>query len=319
MFGTRKQPASSAFALGKFPGHPEFLRTADELGAMLDAWLDVGWQGAHAVHGAEWAPAFAAGAVYGFLWSPVAKTEHVACGVIAPSTDSLGRAYPLVVGCPIPTPLVAARWPFSPTAAGRLLDEAYGLMTDAGSNAITRDDIAARLHELRSPTPEEYQTAEMEHSAWCDEVTVSQGWQPVFARTGGLQGARAVLEGVEEAIRPLARRERPASSVLLRLPLGEGGSTVTTLWLDIVQRIGQWRQTVPTVFWAAEGGTILLAVAPPGPRVIGELWRADLNDEHVFDLSRGVREGSSTASAVSRLIAERPDAPMSVLLGLLGR
>jgi type VI secretion system ImpM family protein len=320
VFGLRKQPLTTgAFALGKFPGHPEFLRTEDELGATLDAWLDAGWQGAHAVHGAEWAPAFAGGAVYGFLWRPAGKTEKVACGVIAPSADSLGRAYPLVVGCPLPTPLITACWPFSPTAAGRLLDEAYGLMVDAGSTAFTRDDMAHRLQELRSPTVEEYQAAEVEHSAWCDEVTVSEGWQPVFAHGGGLRGAGAVLEGLEEAIRPLARRERPVSSVLLRLPLGEGGSTATTLWLDIVQRIAQWKQTVPSVFWAAEGGTLLLAIAPPGPSLIGQLWRADPHDEHVFDLSNSDGENSSLASEVSRLVVERPDAPMSALLGLLGR
>jgi type VI secretion system protein ImpM len=320
VFGIKKQlPATNAFALGKFPGYPEFLRSPDELGAALDAWLDAGWRAAHVAHGTEWAPAFAEGAAYGFVWSPGPKADQVACGMIAPSADSLGRAYPLVVACPVPAPPMALRWALAPLATSGLVAEASALVADTGSSISTLDDVARRLTELRAPEAELYEQAETSASAWYAEATVSDGWDQVFADAGGLRAAGGALDGLALALGPLVRRERPMASVLIRLPLGEGGSTAATLWLDVVRRIGQWKQTVPSAFWAVEGETMLLAVAPPGPSLVRELWRSDPNDESVFDLSRVASEEGEAVSEVSRFLLERPEAPMSHLLELLGR
>jgi type VI secretion system protein ImpM len=317
MLGWKKQVKSDAFVLGKFPGHPEFLRAADDVGAALDAWIDAGWQRACATHGAAWEPAFASGAIYGFVWNPGVKSDQVACGVIAPSSDSIGRPYPLVVARPVAAGLLSAGWPFVPTAAGNLLDGAYSIIVDARSSALALGDLESRLRDLGAPAADEYQAAEAEHTAWCHDVTIDDGWRAVFDESGGREAIGASLDGLADALSPWVKRERPTTSVYLRLPLGVGGSAVATLWLDVVRRIGRWKQTIPSVFWAVESGTMLLTIAPPGPTMIRELWHPDASDEHVFDLA-AVSVDETSTTPVSRFLADHPGAAMSDLLSIVG-
>jgi type VI secretion system protein ImpM len=317
VFGFKKPSATHAFAIGKIPGHPEFLRTPDPVGASLDSWVDAGWQSAHATHGPDWTPAFGAGSLYGFVWNPGTRTEDVACGVIAPSTDSLGRVYPLLVACPVQFSLMAARWQVAPIAAEELLHQAYALVADAGDELLSREDVEARLSSIRAPGSAECDAADADYANWSACTSIEEAWAPLFAENGGMSAAGASLDALADALAPVVRKERPATSVLLRLPLAAGGSATAALWLDVVRRIGRWKQTVPSMFWAAEGDTMLLAIAPARPTTLAELWCPDPREEGVFDLS-GAASGGGAAGGIGAFVVKNAGAPLTELLAVLG-
>jgi hypothetical protein len=65
-----KRGGGSVIAMGKIPGHPEFLsnRTAREPEESFDGWLEAGMGLASHRYGAAWTSAFELGAVQGFVW-----------------------------------------------------------------------------------------------------------------------------------------------------------------------------------------------------------------------------------------------------------
>jgi type VI secretion system ImpM family protein len=315
MFGSRRHAPTGAFALGKFPGHPEFLRAPDELGGALDEWLDAGWNLSQALPGADWSTAFAAGAAYGFVWVPPGKPDQVACGVIAPSHDSLGRPYPFIVASPLSAQVLAASWPFLPIAASASLEQSYALMTEVAAG--TADDLARGLVDVRGPTAEDCAAAQGEHATWCQEIAAVSAWDAILNGGGGLRAADAATGGLEEALRPVISRERPSASVLLRMPLSGGGANAATLWLDVVRRIGRWKQMLPSMFWSVESETLLVTLAHPAPNLMGELWRPNPNDDTVFDLGTISDQGGAVSGQEAKL-GHQPDATMSEFLQGLG-
>ncbi len=83
----------SVFAIGKFAGHPEFIR-ADVSGEAVDSfddWLDRGSLAALERWGAAWATTFPMGVAHGFFWGTPRDATRI-CGVVAPSRDAVGRA-----------------------------------------------------------------------------------------------------------------------------------------------------------------------------------------------------------------------------------
>jgi type VI secretion system protein ImpM len=315
MFSFRKAAVARPFALGKIPSYAEFLRTSDPLGAALDSWLNAGWQAAHASRGDAWEGAFAEGDVYGMLWAPGQKADHVACGLVAPSADSIGRAYPMLAAAPLPAGLVASEWPYVPNAAVPMLEAFYEALVDASQDGSDWASLERRLTVLPSLGDAECKAVRIAYSEWCDEVSVEAALGRLFPEEG-VDGVAAAVDSLAEALAPLHRRERPATSVLLRLPLARDEGFVTTLWLDLLRRIGRWKQTVPTLFWAGEGDSLLMSIAPARPVALAELWLPDPHDAGVLDVRvHGAVTGEP--SRATRLLRERSGASLAELLAVL--
>ncbi|MDF2695814.1 MAG: TagF N-terminal domain, Type secretion system-associated, partial [Labilithrix sp.] len=86
--------SSTAVALGKIPGHPEFLqvRTSREPEQSFDVWLEEGMQLAGYQYGPAWTQSFESGSVQGFVWRAprAARADMLLCGVLFPSCDAVG-------------------------------------------------------------------------------------------------------------------------------------------------------------------------------------------------------------------------------------
>jgi type VI secretion system ImpM family protein len=314
VFGWKKTLKPTVFALGKMAGHPEFLAAPDALATSLDRWLDSGWQAAHGLHGDAWDRAFAEGTTYGFLWSHGSKAGEVTCGVLAPSVDSIGRRYPFLVGSRLPSARLERGWSLMPLAAGAFLDEAHALMLETRASPLPVAELSQRLFHLVAPSSEDVDGADEAHTAWSAATSVEAAWSTIFSDEPLASAGRA-LGWVVEALRPWVGREWPATSLLLRLPMGEGGPAAAVVWFEIVRTILRWRQTVPTAFWAAEGSSLLLGIGPPTPAMLGELWWQDADDDQVMDVRHAAE--AATTSEASLLLETHPTLTMAEFLTAL--
>jgi type VI secretion system protein ImpM len=305
------------FALGKIGGYPEFLRAPDALAATLDGWLDAGWQVAHGRHGEHWDGAFADGPSYGFLWSHGSKVNEVSCGVIAPSVDSVGRRYPLVIGCRMPASVLAKHWPVVPLAAEAFVDEALALVVESHASLLAAADLPPRLLQLTAPTEMDVEAASHDHAAWAAQTRIEEVWRAIFPDSAlPLESAATALDALAEGLRPWVGQEWPATSLVLRLPMGRGGPAAAVVWLGMVRKLTRWKHTIPTAFWAEEADALLIALGPATPALLGELWKGDADSENVFDV---IAPGFGMDVGVARRFVDaHPDATMLDLERSLG-
>jgi type VI secretion system protein ImpM len=320
--------APTVFALGKFAGHPEFLRADGDTAASLDEWLNSGWQAALLRHGDAWSRGFKMGSAYGFLWRARARpgekpgaTDDRLCGVIAPSVDSIGRDYPLCVFARVPAALVARAPHAVPLAFGDFLEQAYALVTDARARPMPSDELAHHLRTLAVPSYADVGQAEAEYLQWCREARLGDAWGAVFPGVDPLDRAARVLDVLAGALAPFRGREGVETSLTLRLPLGAGGPAAAVLWIDVVRRMCRWSSAAPSAFWATDAGALLLPLGAPPPGMLRELWSADPTNETVYDVAAG--EDQSPPSGLRHLAwalrDQRPDARMIELLDALVR
>ncbi len=278
MFHSSRMPThGGGVALGKFAGYPEFLRASDASGGeaidTLDSWMDEGIQSAHERWGAEWGTSFLMGAAYGFLWKSRPDDPHL-CGIIAPSRDAVGRDYPLVVAGRFAPGLVARAPHIVPLAFGDFLDQAYQLVDEARSTPMPIGDFNARLQALQMVTTDEVLRAEADYAAWSNGTWLEQGWAALFPSERPLDEAAHALDIIGAALAPVRDQRTYDRSLVLRLPLGNGGVGAAALWFDVVRRICRWGPaTIPSAFWAVDNQALLLPVGAVPPRAFGELWR----------------------------------------------
>lgn len=281
---------SSVRALGKIPGHPEFLqnRTSREPERSFDAWLEGGMGIASHRYGPAFTDAFELGAALGFVWRAPRETrcDELLSGVVFPSCDAVGRHYPLAVVSAVSERLVARAPHVIPLAFGDYLERVHAAASDFPT--LATDELAARLAALGPPTEEDVARAAMDYEDWCRSTPVARGWYAIFgddtadARAAALDELRAVTEAIRGV-------EAPARARTVRLPLGEGGPASAALWLDVVRRLCRWKSTVPSSFWTVEGGSLLVSLGDPEPGLVSSLWHDDEHDALVF------RPGSSSA------------------------
>ncbi len=324
------QAPGAVFALGKFAGHPEFLRADGDAAASLDAWLNAGWEAALMRHGAAWSGAFKMGAAYGFLWRPPVPARGAGarvdpgerlCGVIAPSVDSVGREYPLAIAARVPAALIAHAPHAVPLAFGDFLEGAYALVSEARTRPMAADELSHHLRGLAVPSYAEVGQAEAEYLAWCHHARLEQAWGAVFPGPDPLDAAARALDTLAGALAPFRGREGVETPLTLRLPLGAGGPAAAVLWIDVVRRLCRWSSAAPSAFWAAEEGALLLPLGAPAPSMLRELWSADPSNETVYDVTMGNDAGpaSGLRHLAWTLRDQRPDARMEELLAALLR
>jgi type VI secretion system ImpM family protein len=328
---------SAVVALGKIPGHPEFLqvRTSREPEQSFDAWLEEGMQLAGYRYGPAWTQSFESGSVQGFVWRAprAARTDMLLCGVLFPSCDAVGRHYPLAIACEVPAPIVLQAPHVVPLAFGDFLERVHDATADFAT--LAPGDLAARLSGLGPPGAEDIARAAAEYDQWCSSAYIETGWAAVFD-DNPVQRSFDVLRALRAVTERFQGVEHPQTPLSLRLPLGKGGPASAALWLDVVRRLCRWRATVPSTFWAVSDGALVVALGDPAPGVLAGLWHLDPGNDVVFDLLATTpgaidmshppasqrRSGSGLEPFSSRQPASgflRPDSSMSELLDTLSR
>ncbi|WP_138464467.1 type VI secretion system-associated protein TagF [Poseidonocella sp. HB161398] len=93
-------------AFGKLPARPDFVASGISPAARRgwDAWIQAGLAACQQVHGPGWREVFADAPTWNFVLPLQIFGPATLIGVMLPSRDTVGRAYPLFLGAEIPFP-----------------------------------------------------------------------------------------------------------------------------------------------------------------------------------------------------------------------
>jgi type VI secretion system ImpM family protein len=309
---------SAPAVVGKVRSEREFLRSrsAGPL-ATFEAWLAENMAWAAASAGERWPAAFAGGALHAFVFRVrlTDETDAVLAGAIAPSSDELGRPYPVAVVAELESSAPLASSPeLLPVLLEQFWDQSAELVFDAAAHG---SDPTARLPLIASALPDPG-NARAAYDAWLHECKVTELAALCAESSAHFLESLAVLI---DAVRPHAGCERPLTPLTFHLPLGHGGGASVCFWLDVLRRSMGWTHTIPSFFWSAdhERASLLLHLGTPPRQTLTELWGpreirdafCDLVTPHAVDT-----HALSLPEPVAATLAA-PDATLQQLLGVL--
>ncbi|MEI5681073.1 MULTISPECIES: type VI secretion system-associated protein TagF [unclassified Mesorhizobium] len=156
---------------GKVPTHGDFISTG--LGRTfqteLDNWIQAGLQASEQAHGKEWQRLFRAAPPWRFVIERSLWGQSTMVGVLLPSTDRVGRSFPLVIAAKLGS--------FSGNPRLLCFDETWFTAAEAlAETSLTRDfDIAgftAGLKRLRLPHAKLAARGEMPASNGDDRISI---------------------------------------------------------------------------------------------------------------------------------------------------
>jgi type VI secretion system ImpM family protein len=270
--------------VGKVPDRAEYLpvpTTAPGFAA-LDSWLSEGMEWAAARAGASFPSAFAAGAMYGFVFCAPATPGQMLVGALAPSHDNAGRQFPLAFA--IPTELGSAVLE-RPALLPFILEGLWERSTEALSARLAGD---ARDADSWTPPQQSLGAAELDeiHQAyadWAGGLPQSEVWQLLSVPND----PRLALRWLLETLAPLKGHQAPRTTLSLRAPLGALGGVGLCFWLDLVGRSLGWTGSVPSLFWSHDGstGTALIHPGTPPKPTLAELWLPTGERDEIADLT----------------------------------
>jgi type VI secretion system protein ImpM len=312
---------SAPLAFGKLRTRGDFVRTPgyNETCRHFDSFLERSLSWANERQGKGWAAAFMQGGIVAFAYRPPEATGDASLlvGVMAPSHDSVGRRYPLVLAVRAPlapflqaphvVPLVFAD--FFEAAAERL---AGALRT------ASVDELTACVHALGPVPLSGVAEATALYEAWAHRTALSQVWAALFLEWGTTL-PRVALHMVLASTSPFRGIEGPSVGLGLRLPLGGAAATALAFWVDVVRRAARWERTVPSVFWCPDDSLVLQLGDDLPPTLLGDLWGSSGESEQLFSLghARQAADIFTLPAAVEALLAI-DDAPVRTLLTDVG-
>lgn len=266
---------------GKVPWAGDFVQFGIGAGhEILLSWVEQGIA-LGADRGESWRRRFEGAAQKAFV-IPL-SLGHVACGVISPSRDEVGRRFPLTILGTSEAPIAPHESHILPLALGNFLQSAGEV---ASSLIATPEDLASAARRL-APVATLSGADHLESfGAWVHSASLRTVGQAIFG--GGWREALGhALYVCIESVRPFSGIEPPPTPLAVRLPLGAGFAGAVALWLCIVRRCSRWERHVPAAFWSFEPDrswvTIFFGQLPP----LGftDLWVPEPESETLSDLT----------------------------------
>jgi type VI secretion system ImpM family protein len=316
--------AGSTSLVGKLPSQAEFLPTPSGAPgfAAFDAWLTSATEWAAGRAGPSWPDHFAKGTIHAFAFRPpAAEPGTLLCGALAPSRDSAGRQFPLVVAAPLRVSRELAELPqLLPFVLEGFWGNATALLWDLLAGAAT--DPRAACAALHAEPVLDAQEAAALYAEWSSELELRELWPLLGPPLEGPAPA-GPLRLVAEVVAPFRGVEQPDTPLSLRLPLGLAGGAALCFWLDVLRRSLGWRSTVPSFFWSHDGqwGAGLFHLGRPSKQALAELWMPTGQREEICDLteapSQALVDALPPLPPAVQAVLESPGATVSDLLELL--
>ncbi len=311
-------------ALGKIRVEAEFVGHAhDEPQTSFAQWLDEGI--GHAVErgGASWRDRFQDAEPQAFIYRAPAKTraKSVLLGVLGPSEDRFSRPFPFAVMTDLRESSYVGSASSLPIAAERFVAEAADVCRAAPSSKRATD-IRARAEGIEPPDQDECSAAAQDFMDWqSQDGIIGKLWPLLFA--SGASGAERCFRQLVDTVVPMRTHGAIGTCRAVRLPLGGGGASAASFWLETVRALAQWSRTIPAIFWPAERstGSVLIQLGEVPATAFVELW-SGAGDPLVLDLT-GTDRGDPIDvpplnPEVGRLLGE-PRARVRAFLDALGR
>lgn len=294
--------------LGKAPCHGDFLRlnAADALGQAFHRWLEDGMTHVRQGGGSLPAPVY-------FHFAPRGAGRAL-WGALAPSTDAVGRAFPLAVFAHAPASEAAA-WPGLPLVARPFLEAAAAVLREAGG--LRTDALGARVQALQLPAAAELAQA----GAAVQRLLAGAAPEALLGAVADPQSGEGPFYAVRTALAAVeAARAQPGQAPVLDCPVPlELGPTA---WLELLRRRGVGRDGAPSFFWCEQPAPrLLVALGEPPPSVLGFLTRPEHASPRLWPLR--TRQAAALAASraalapAHRTALERPPATLAALLDTL--
>jgi type VI secretion system ImpM family protein len=305
---------------GKLRSDPEYLGRLDgeEPDISFGDWLDRGMGFAYHEGKSRWRAAYDAGAIQGFVYRTHATAGRALTGVLAPSQDSFGRAFPIVavttIALDAPSALASL-----PVGGETFAADAGAALRDARALASTTP-VTSALPEIPLPNDAALEEALGDFGECIARSgLVAKLWKALFPRDRA-EAAVRVIAALVTATRTLRSEPGGDARRYVRLPLGTGGSAAASFWLHLLDRIAG-ENTVPVATWSLTPDGALFAVLGKEPPVdfLLRLWTASFDDDQTIDAARLRSEAISDSSLPLGLAraARAPDSRIADLLECL--
>ena len=278
-------PSLHVGAFGKTPSAADFLYFGpiDSGTQAFRAWLEEGVSWAAARQPNLWQVASEDRRVFGFLFR--APSGNVLVGAVRPSTDAVGRNFPISAYVELPDVGLSDKPQVLPLALGDLWQHA--------ADAILTDNVLAAVSDLEaalvsgSLAPLSTLTDDArQYADWARATHLSLALEAVFGSNARACAIQAV-HTIHEAILPFRGREQPKTPLSVRVPLGGSGAGAAAFWVDVVRHTAGWKNTVPSFFWSFQDGRgeAIVQLGDVPASSLSALWLADPNSEHMCDLT----------------------------------
>lgn len=324
-------------AFGKIPKAGDFVRLGaqSEVTRGFEEWLHQGVQVAHDKRGSSWKATFLGGGTYAFVarvpLNGNANELGRMAGVVRPSHDSVGRAFPFVVYTLLPEAVAPY---LLPQALGSFLDDAASAAF-ASENASAAE-IEQRLRSI-APVADAHQILPA-YDHWAHTTRLSSLWHDIYGTADSTHGAYC-LYLLTEMAKPFRGQAHLTTPLALRVPLGRAGVLAAGFWIDVVRSALQWNLggsaggsttslsnatgvRTPTFFWYFDGyrGDVIIQLGRTPPSSLVELWWPDPRNEAMTDLLQAKPWGDSLARLPThvRIVLERSHSTVAELVAALG-
>ncbi len=288
---------------GKHPSTGDFIRagSTSELVTALDRWLAGALVAGHRELG-DWDQRYIDLMPSPFLFAN--GGPQVLFGVLVPSADREGRAFPLALYVACDRQAIAtARLAALPHEG--FIGAAVGLLEQRGRFA--HDELRARVSQIAPPTTETLGAALERHQRFVGSTSAAElfgellpGRQPDHW-AGAMEAVRQAAHSVGVALSP------ELQSYGIRCPLGHQPSAHAAFWLDLLQRAGP-AGFVPNTIWNRYG--MLIFCGQPSTRALAGLLCPSWQHDSLLDLA---------ATAAGTTTTAPPPAPEASLDALLQR
>jgi type VI secretion system protein ImpM len=292
-------------AYGKVPGQPDFLRVGagEFCQAGLDRWFET------AVETVRQDGGRLPEVPTAFLLSPP-ESGRAFVGAFAPSTDAVGRSFPLVVFIDVETADLATRLPAVPLLFKSFLDDAALLVALPPPSA---EGVAARLETIAVGGPLDPQRS-MLSALGSDPIG------PLLTALGGSAGALGYALRTFASACDLAVKAGPgATTGVITVDAPAPTPMVRQFWLELAARRLHWRDAVPSLLWAeAPNSRLLITLGAPSPAGLSYLANPRHRAQRFWPLrtevSSAIDQAMNALAPEQRRHVEDPRASLGDLL-----
>ncbi|WPB79300.1 type VI secretion system-associated protein TagF [Archangium violaceum] len=300
--------------LGKAPRHAEFVRhnAASPLARYLFRWME---ESTGRLHGARSAlPTTPASFVF-----TAPGESSVLVGVLAPSSDSVGRAFPLAIFQELPAADVAGRYALLPETHQPFLRASEALLREAASLDVPL--LQERTAKLPTARPGDLRVAERLREALLSEKRCSELLQHVIGERPA-EGRYYALHTFLTACTGERHREQGMAGVMLDCPYPSHMGPVT--WLELSTRLLRWAAQPPSFFWSdGQQPRLLLCLGAAPPTLLLHFAQPSRPGTNVWplrtDKPAAMEQAKQALSASQRQVIDSSHSTLEQLLRALAR
>jgi type VI secretion system protein ImpM len=295
-----------AACLGKLPTAGDFVRHRASTPTMraFDEWVQHGlYQARQRQNG--WEAAYDTAPTTRFVFQG-RRAPNALLGVLRPSRDRTGRAYPFMVAAEVPTRRLSIRHlAYLPLQAGRFFDAADRVVREATEGDIPYREVPDHVQQIDTAFGVR-PTAPRTYKRYLQQHTMGPFLEELFGHFGD-SGKYRLFDNLLDVLLPLRGRSAPRLNYGLQFPLGgddEALTAISCFWLEACLRLLDYPSDAePTFFWTDRpppdaAPFLLLFFGAPRPHAFFHLMASDDPHELVYPLAHAGDDGAEAALSI---------------------